>query len=82
MPFFENDDLSYGVGIMSFHFEYEYCQFSAFPAESAKVRMWDGSFKNFTSNPTYDSKNRLTKFTTFFVDNDLKPYEHRINYYK
>lgn len=82
MPFGESDDISYGVGILSFHFEYEYFQYSKYPADAAKVRMWDGAFKDFATHPTYDNKNRLTKFTGFFVDNDLEPHEYRITYYK
>jgi hypothetical protein len=82
LPFEEFDIVTYGLGILSFHDKYAYLQYSKHPAETAQVRMWDGTFRNFSTGPTYDNKNRLVKFTGFFVDNDLEPNEYRITYYK
>lgn len=83
MPF---GDIDYPVedafGILSFNLDYEYLQFEKYPFQTTKARMWDGTFKDFISNSTFDSKNRLTKFIGFFHDYDLEPREYRISYYK
>jgi hypothetical protein len=69
-------------GVLSFSLDYESLLYSNYPITSVKARMWDGSFKNFTSSPTLDDKNRLTKFTGFFHDLDMEPVEYRISYFK
>jgi hypothetical protein len=83
IPFGDFDNIvAEAFGILSFGLEYESRQYSKYPVQMVKARMWDGTFKNFTSNSEFDSKNRLTKFTGFFHDNDLEPIEYTISYYK
>ncbi len=83
LPFGDNDEMiSFAIGIMSFQMEYESAQYSKFPIKGAKARLWDGSYENFQSIAEYDSRDRLTRFTGFYVDLDIVPVEYRINYYK
>ena len=67
---------------MTFQMEYEAAQYSKFPIKGAKARLWDGSYKNFQAIAGYDSRDRLTSFTGFYVDLDIVPVGYRINYYK
>ena len=83
IPFGDYDGIiEEAFGILSFNLMYETLLFSKYPVSTVKARMYDGSFKDFTSNSTFDSKNRLTKFTGFLHDYDLDPREYRVNYYK
>jgi hypothetical protein len=86
MPFSDSDLGSFiadeAFGILSINLETEYMQYSKYPIQTAKVRMWDNSIRDFTSNSEFDNKNRLTKFTGFLNDYDLEPIGYRINYYK
>ncbi len=83
VPFGDYDSMfADAFGILSFSMEYENWQYSKYPCQTVRARMSDGSFKNFTSNSTFDDKNRLTKFTGFFHDLDLEPVEYSITYYK
>ena len=83
MPFGDYDSMiADAFGVLSFSLNYENWQYSKYPCQTVRARMYDGSFKNFTSNPTFDNKNRLTKFTGFFHDYDLEPIEYSITYYK
>jgi len=70
------------VGILSITLSNEYLQYSKYPIQQAKVRMWDGSFRDFTANSEFDNTNRLTKFKGFFRDYDLELIEYKISYYK
>jgi hypothetical protein len=83
IPFGDLDNIAAdGFGFFSFGLEYESRQYSKYPVQMVKARMWDGTFKNFTSKTEFDNKNRLTKFTGFFQDYDLEPTEYTISYYK
>jgi hypothetical protein len=82
MPFGNFDSPEDAFGVLSFSVDNEYLQYSKYPMQTAKVHMWDGSYKNFIAPSEFDNKNRLTKFTGFFHDYDLEPQEYRINYYK
>lgn len=83
MPFGDPDaPVEDAFGILSFSLDYEYQQYAKYPIQTAKARMWDGSYKDFTASSDFDNKNRLTKFVWFFHDYDLEPIEYRIRYYK
>jgi hypothetical protein len=83
IPFGDYDDiLEDAFGILSFSAAYESILYSKYPVQSVKGRMSDGSFQTFSSNPTFDSKNRLVKLPAFFHDYGFEPTEYRISYYK
>jgi hypothetical protein len=83
IPFGDYDGIiEDAFGILSFTLGYDYLQYSKYPVQTTKARLYDGSFKDFISSSTFDSKNRLTKFTGFFHDYDLDPIEYRVKYYK
>jgi len=83
IPFGDFDNIvTAAFGPLSFVLDYENVQYSRYPIQTAKARMWDGSFENFTANSEFDNKDRLIKFTGFFHDIGLEPTEYRISYYK
>ena len=81
IPFGDFDSpVSDAFGILSFSLDYEFLQYSKYPIQTAKMHTW--SDYNFTASSEFDSKDRLTKFIGFFLDNTAKPQEYQITYFK
>ncbi|RYD90531.1 MAG: hypothetical protein EOP50_15820 [Sphingobacteriales bacterium] len=82
IPFQDGDGIADAFGRLSAYLEYEWLQYSPYPVQHSRVRMWDGRYDEFTTTVTFDAKNRLTRLTWFVTDLLLDPCEYLITYYK
>ena len=82
IPIGEYDEMLLGsMGMFSRYLEFEAAQFSRFPARKARIRLEDGSFQEYQPVYTFDSKNRLSLITCYFLQPDLHPVTYRIHYF-
>lgn len=82
IPIGEYDEMLIGsMGLFSRYLEFEAAQFSRFPARKAKIRLEDGSYQEYQPVYTFDSKNRLSLITCYFLQPDLHPVVFRIHYF-
>lgn len=83
IPFNDESELiSFYTGVLSFQMGYETAQYSKFPIKSARLQSYDGTYEDVVSNVEFDSKDRLLKCSTFWLDAEVVRGEYRITYFK
>ncbi len=81
MPFFDPDSNTDLFGGLSFSLENESWQYLKYPVQTADIR-WNMNDYHFAGSSEFDSKDRLIKFTGFFLDMGITPSVYKIKYYK
>ncbi len=83
IPFNDESELiSFYIGVLSFQMGYETMQYSKFPIKGVRLEVYDGRYEDVEAIVEFDSKDRLVRCSTFWLDTDVVSSEYRITYFK